>query len=99
MKIVGEAPLYEAILNLGVLSLGCELHSVRPYEATPHECPRYLQYGNLLRYYRNEPLCRSCHGPHLSSAFPRQARAGPDVGSRDVADPNPPPRGFQGIRL
>ena len=99
VKIVGEAPLCAAILDLGALSVGCELRSVRPFEATPRECPRCLQYGHSLRYCRNEPLCRSCRGPHLSSACPRQARAGPDVGSRDAPDSGHPPRGFRGIPL
>ena len=99
MKIVGEAPLCAAILDLGALSVGCELRSVRPFEAAPRACPRCLQYGHMLRYCRNEPLCRSCRGPHLSSACPHRARAGPDAGSRDAADPDPSPRGFRGIPL
>ena len=99
VKIVGEAPLCAAILNLGALSVGCKLRSVRPFEATPRECPRCLQYAHLLWYCRNEPLCRSCRDPHLSSACPCQARDGPDVGSRDASDSNHPPRGFRGILL
>ena len=94
VKIVGEALLCVAILNLGMLSVGYELRSVCPFEATPHECPQCLQYGHLLRYYLNELLCHSCRGPHLSSACPRQARASPDASSRDAANSDPPPRFF-----
>ena len=42
VKIVGEAPLCAAFLALGALSVGCELRSVRPFEASPRECPRCL---------------------------------------------------------
>ena len=99
VKIVGEAPLCDAILDLGALSVGCVLRSVRPFEATPRECPRCLQYGHLLRYCRNEPLCRACRGPHLSSACPLRARPGPDEGSRGPVDTGLPPRGFRGTPL
>ena len=99
VKLVGEAPLCAAILDLGALSVGCELRSVRPFETTQRECPRCLQYGHLLRYCRNEPLCRHCHGPHLSSSCPRRARAGQDARSRDAGASDPPPRGSRGIPL
>ena len=100
VKLVGEAALCDAILSLGVLSVGCVLRPVRPFEATPRECPRCLQYGHLLRYCRNEPLCRECRGPHLSSDCPRRARTGPEAGSRRPDDDSGlPPRGFRGIPL
>ena len=39
VKLVGEAALCDAILSLGVLSVGCVLRQVRPFEATPPRVP------------------------------------------------------------
>ena len=81
VKIIGEATLCTAILEIGALSVGCELRSPRLFEPSPRACPRCLQYGHQLRFCRNAPLCRFCHEPHLSSACPRQESHGPSDGS------------------
>ena len=73
VKLIGEATLCTAILEIGALSIGCELRSIRPFETSSRACPRCLQYGHQLRYCRNDPLCRFVLG--LTS--PLHAPVGP----------------------